>query len=73
MAKQKLVLKTSFEGQDVYRLFRDASLSKHRGNKKVVDLLKKKRSQVVTRLEIKNVEGDGDLAVIVELFERVDE
>lgn len=73
MAKQKLVLKTTFEGNDVYRIFRDAAFCKHRKNKKVASLLKRKTTQVVTRLEIKNVIGNEDLAVLVEIFERVDE
>lgn len=73
MTKQKLILKTEFSGRDVYGLFRDAALHKHRRNKKVVTLLTKKRAEVVTRLEIKNVTGDDDLAVIVEIFERLEE
>jgi len=67
--KKKLVLKTEFGGKETYGLFRDAALHKHQRNKRVVALLKKKKSRVVTRLEFKNVVGEGDLNVIVEIFE----
>ena len=72
MPKQKLVLKTEFSGPDVYGLFRDAALQKHQRNRRVIELLKKKKTEVVTRLEIKNIVGDDELSVIVEVFERVE-
>jgi len=70
MAKQRLVLKTAFDGKDVYRIFRDAAFAKHKGNKKVIELLKKKKTQIVIRLELKNVIGDEDMEVLVEIFEK---
>jgi hypothetical protein len=69
MAKKRLVLKTSFSEQDVYRIFRDAALAKHAKNEKVKALVKKKKTEVTTRLELKNMVVHGDMDVLVEIFE----
>lgn len=71
---QRLVLKTTFENESVYRLFRDAAFLKHKNNRRVVELLKRKTAQIVTRLELKHLDSsDPGLAVIVEVFEQISE
>jgi hypothetical protein len=71
---QKLILKTTFENDTIYRLFRDASFMRHKNNRRVMELLRKKKAQIVTRLEFKNMGNhDANFAVIVEIFESLSE
>lgn len=73
--KQKLVLKTSFEDDELYKLLRDAAFAKHRRNKNVINLLRKKSADIVVRLEIKGIGkvSGHKTAILVEIFESLPE